>query len=173
MAVETLSGPYASVVGPGHGLSGDLKVAFGYYVFDTTAVEDGDIRKLNILPANILVVGGYFITDNIDSNATETLDIDVGWAANGGGSAVYTDTRSGVSFTNAGASADADGFAKGGVLTADAVAGLVADGFAIRPYTILVPKYFSHRTQVQAEVNAAAATMGGGTLTAYTYYIQL
>lgn len=174
MAVETLSGPSAAVVGAGVGLAGGLKVQHGYYTFDTTAVEDGDIRKLCKLPGKSMVVGGWLVAENIDSHGTETLDIDIGWADNGDGSATYVDSQSGVTYTNmsAGAAA-ADGLVNSGVLTADGVTGVVAAGLEYRPFLFTKPIYFSKETQIQAEVNAAAATMGGGTLGVYVLYYMI
>lgn len=176
MAVETLAGPFAAVVGPGHGLAGNVKVKHGYFTFDTTALDVGDIRQLCKLPARSMAFGGWLVTDNIDSNAAETLDIDIGWADNGGGSATYVDNSASTpeTYTNMGAGvADSDGFVNSGVLTADGVTGIVAAGQEYRPFLLAKPVYFSEETQIQALVNAIAATMGGGTLTIYILYWML
>ena len=174
MAVETLSGEFASIVGPTEGLFGDTKTWFGRYNFGTVVVEDGDIRKVLKLPGRILVVGGELWSGDLDSNATETIDFDVGWAANGGGSVTYTHTGSGFTFTNAGASADPNGFITSGVLIGDAITNLTASGINYRPVPLITgPLYFSHETQVQFEVNAASATPADAQAWLFLRYIAL
>ncbi len=173
MAVETLSGEYAAVVGPGHGISGNVKSMFGRYNWGTVVVEDGDIRLLFKLPANVLVIGGRFWAGDLDTG-TETIDIDIGWAANGGGSATYTDSRANYTFTNSGASASATGFVNSGVLTGDAITDFIAAGINHRPFPMTTgPLYFSHETQVQAEVNAPSATPADAQMWVFIDYIQL
>lgn len=172
--MTTFSGPRAAVVGPADGLAGCVKIQHGAYTFGTTALVVNDVYKLCKIPAKILVHGGYLVMDNIDSNATETIDIDIGWADNGGGSATYTDTGSGEVYTNMGAgAANSAGFVNSGVLTADGVTGLVAAGQEIRHFYFTKPVYFSQETQVQGLVNAIAATMGGGVLGIYVNYRTL
>lgn len=157
MAVETLSGEYATAYPRAFVGAGVLQVAFGRYNFGTTAVEDGDIRKVLQLPGKCLVHGGELVTGDLDSG-TETIDIDLGWAA-AGGSDTWTDPRSGIVYTNAAASADPDGFINSGVLTGDAITDLKAAGINWRPILLPTgPLYFSHVTTVQLEVNAGAAT---------------
>jgi len=171
MAVETLAGPYTNVVGPGHGLSGDIKAAFGYYDFGTVVIEDGDIRTLFKLPPRCIVIGGWMMMGDGDTG-TETLDFDLGWTANGGGSETYTDSRSGITYTNAGSVADANGFFAGGVLTGDALVGAAGSNF--RPVTLQAgPLYFSRETQVQFEVNAPAATPAAFLATAVLLYVMV
>lgn len=123
-----------------------------------------------------MLFGGWLVTDNIDTNGTETLDIDIGWADNGGASATYVDASGSTpeTYTNMLAgSASATGIVNSGVLTADGVTGVVAAGQEYRPFLFTKPIYFSEETQIQAEVNAAAATMGGGTLAVYLMYYML
>lgn len=175
MAVETLAGPYASALPFGHGLAGNLKVAFGTYAAGTVVVEDGDIRTLCKLPKNSLVIGGWVMAGDGDTG-TETLDWDIGWAANGGGSATYVDTRTGTNlttYTNSGASASATGFCNSGVLTGDAITDLMAAGSNLRIFPITTPLYFSEETQVQLEVNAPAATPASYNILCVVLYIQL
>lgn len=158
MAVETLAGAFANVVGASHGLAGSVKAAVGVYDFGVVVIEDGDIRTMCKIPARSLVIGGWMWAGDLDTG-TETVDIDIGWAANGGGSATYTDTASGVEYTNAAASASATGLVNSGVLTGDAITDLVAAGNNFRPFPLITgPLYFSEVTQIQAEVNAPAAT---------------
>lgn len=160
MAVETLDGEvYAYGPGPHNGLFGDTKTWFGRYNFGTVVVEDGDIRRALILPRRSLVVGGELWTGELDTNATDTINFDVGWAANSGGSATYTIPGTSITFTNAGATADPNGFITPGVLTSAAITNLVAAGVNYRPLPLPTgPLYFSEDTVVQFEVNAPSAT---------------
>ena len=105
-------------------------------------VEDGDIFELGKIPANCLVYGGWIAVDDIDTG-TE-IDIDVGWAA-AGGSDTYTDTQTGVTYTNAAATADPDGFVNTGVLTGDGSAGSLCCGQTLRWMVLPDPLYFSRR----------------------------
>ena len=85
----------------GSGDGGSLKYAYG--TLDIAAnPTDGDIYEMCRLPAGAVILGGWFRGDRLDTNATETLDLDLGWAANG---------------TEA---ADPDGLGNLGVLTGDA-----------------------------------------------------
>lgn len=159
MAVETLDGEiYAYGPGPHNGLFGDTKTWFGRYNFGTVVVEDGDIRRALILPRRSLVVGGELWTGDLDSG-TETIDFDVGWTANGAGSATYTIPGTSLTFTNAAATASATGFINSGVLTGDAITDLVAAGVNYRPVPLPTgPLYFAEDTTIQFEVNAPSAT---------------
>lgn len=161
----------ASTVQPyGHGLAGTVKAAFGRYQL-TANPSVNDVIELCKLPKNCIVIGGMLYADNIDTNATETLDIDIGWPANGGGSATLT-TSTGTTWTNSGASADSDGFINTGVLEADAVTGIVAAGTSMRPFPMAGgPVFFSEDTMVQGLVNAAAATFAAGYISVVVYYI--
>jgi hypothetical protein len=62
------------------------------------------------LPKGAIVHGGMVYSDDLDTNATETLDLDIGWADNG---------------VNA---ADPDGLGNLGVLGTDTVAGIKPEG---------------------------------------------
>lgn len=173
MAVETLEGEWANAVGPSSGLFGNTKTWFGRYNFSTVVVEDGDIREVLKLPGQILVVGGELWTGDLDTG-TETIDFDVGWTANGGGSATYTLPGVDYTFTNSGASASATGFINSGVLTGDVITDLVAAGINYRPVPLASgPLYFSHETQVQFEVNAPSATPADAAAWLYLRYIPL
>lgn len=161
MAIETLSGEYAALVGPTAGLFGNQKIWFGRYNFGTVVVEDGDIRKVLKLPRRSLVVGGELWTGDLDTG-TETLDFDVGWAANGAGTGTgttYTVPGTTLTFVNSGGSASATGFINSGVLTGDVITDLVAAGINYRPVPLPTgPLYFAEDTTVQFEVNAPSAT---------------
>ena len=115
------------------------------------------------LPAGAVVLGGHLYAADIDTNATETLDIDVGWAANGG-SGTYD-------------SADSDGLGNFGVITGDAfatgnvsnetgvhypLAGLLATG--------VLPS-FTAETTIQVLFNATAATFSAGSVSVVVFYV--
>lgn len=131
-----------------------MHVATGTYEIAANPA-DGDIYQLCKLPANAVVVGGWIYADDIDTGA-ETLDMDVGWAANG------TDA------------ADPDGFGNLGVWTGDAVAGIKPETGNYYPLGgVLItagPKKFSAETTIQVEANAAANAGGTGTLTLVVIY---
>lgn len=157
MAAETLTATRAAAGFPvyaGKG-GGSLCVAWGKYEIAAN-VEDGDIFEMCKVPADATVVGGWIMGDDLDTNATETLDMDVGWAANGVDAA------------------DPDGFGNLGVWTGDAVSDLkpVAGTYFPLQGVLLEdgPKTFSAETTIQVEANAAAATGGTGTLTVVVLY---
>lgn len=172
MAAETLtSSQAADNVQPfGHGLAGTVKAAFGKYAVAAN-VEDGDIFEMCKLPKNCIVVGGAFYAGDMDTG-TEALDMDVGWAANGGGAATFTD-NTGTTWSNSGENASAAGFVNAGVLSGDTITDLLA-GSNMRPFPMATgPLYFSEETMVQVEANVAAATFAAGTITVVVYYVVL
>lgn len=150
---------------PGHGFGGTLNVAWGTINIAANPA-DGDIYKMFWLPAGFLVLGGTFVSADLDTG-TEELDIDVGWAADGSSAADTTEIR-GKELTSSGNSASVAGFVNSGVLTGDAVAGLTSGG-NVRLIMPTVPLWFAERTMVQLEANAASATFAAGdaTLTLY------
>jgi len=161
MVAETLTGPRAraKVAKSGHGYGAALYGVYGYY--DVAAqVEDGDIFELCWTPKNFLALYGAFTAGDLDTG-TEAIDIDLGYAANGGGSETYI-APWGETLTNVGA-ASATGLVNAGVLTGDAIAtDLVAAGSNWRPLLMTTPLFFSRPTLIQAEANAAAATFAAG-----------
>lgn len=168
MVAETLTASPLPV-GAGHGLSKNLKIFYNKYEIPAQ-VEDGDIFELGYLPKNVMVCGCVFVADDIDTG-TEALDMDVGWAANGGGSATYTDPETGHTYTNSGASASAAGFSNAGVLTGDGLAELHTGNQRVQFY--VDPLYFSEKTMVQIEANAAANAFAAGGAAVYLIYYAL
>lgn len=131
--------------------AGILCAAYGSYSVASNPA-DGDIWQLCKIPAGAVVVGGYFWASDMDTG-TETLDIDVGWAANGN------------------EAADPDGLVNAGVLTGDAITGLTAGG-NVRPFDMSAgPLTFTAETTIQAEANAAAATFAAGTIYVVVHYV--
>jgi len=145
----------------GVGDGGSLKVAYGS--IDVAAnPADGDIYEMCRLPAGATIVGGFFRGADMDTNATETLDLDLGWAANGG-SGTYD-------------SADPDGLGNLGVLTGDAfatgnIANVVSYNYPMNGLlnTGVFPT-FTKETVIQIEANAAAATFAAGTISIVIFY---
>lgn len=168
MAAETLTNTYMTV-GAAHGLAKNLKIWHRKYEIAAN-VEDGDIFELGYIPANTMVCGCIFVLDDIDTG-TEALDMDVGWAANGGGSATYVDPDTGVTYTNSGASASATGLCNAGVLTGDGLAESHTGNMRIQFYPD--PLYFSAQTKIQIEANVAANAFAAGTAAVYLIYYVL
>lgn len=168
MTAETLSNSPLTV-GAAHGLAKNTKIWHRKYEIAAN-VEDGDIFELGYLPANVMVCASVFVCDDIDTG-TEALDMDVGWAANGGGAATYTDSETGVTYTNSGTTASATGFNNAGVLTGDGIAELHTGNQRIQFFAD--PLYFSEKTKVQIEANVAANAFAAGTAAVYLLYYAI
>ncbi len=156
-----------------HNLAGVLHAAVGE-ISVTANPADNDIYTLVTLPAGALVVDAEFWVDDLDTG-TEVLDIDFGWASNGGGTETYT-AGDGTVYTNAFGTADPDGFVNSGVLTGDATtdqpviaagagsyfrSGAFTDGYL----------YASRETTVQAEANVAANVFTAGKISCCIKYV--
>lgn len=137
--------------------AGDLCCAYGTLTIGTNPA-DGDIYEMCRVPAGAVVVGGYIYAVDLDTNATETLDMDIGWADNG------SDV------------ADPDGFGNLGVWTGDVtvdVKPVVGNRFPLQGVLLTEgPKAFVNETVIQIEANAAAATAGTGVLSLVVYYVN-
>jgi hypothetical protein len=171
MAAETLTNTFLPV-GSTHGLSHNVKVHYLSYSIASAAVEDGDIWKLGFLPANVVVVGGWVATTDMDTGA-EALDIDVGWDANGAGSATYTDPDNGITLTNSGSTASAAGLCNVGTMTGDGIAEVYQAAVNYRPIVLPTPLYFAAKTMVQLEANTPAGTQAAGTFGVYLLYYAI
>jgi hypothetical protein len=104
-----------------------------------------------------VVVGGWFTGDDMETEATTpTLDIDIGWEANG------TDL------------VDTDGFGNMGVLNGSAVTNVVPVASIFRPLQGVLNsegvKAFAAETWVSGLVNASATTGNTGTLAVKVLY---
>ena len=102
MATLTASKAKTSFPRPAVGDAGNLKCQVETYEL-TANPTAGDVLEMFWLPANARVVAGWLYAEDLDTNATELIQMDVGWAANG------VDAP------------DADGFLNSGVLTGDPV----------------------------------------------------
>lgn len=134
--------------------TGVLRVAHGSYTHATNLAAATIIEYVRV-PKGAVVVGGWWGGDDLDTNATEELDIDIGWAANGVDSA------------------DPDGFGNLGVLTGDASVHLGAAGIWCPLQGTLLsggPVTFNAETVLQAVVNVDAATGGTGTTSMVVYF---
>lgn len=122
-----------------------------------------DIFNMCKLPAGAVVLGGHLYAADLDTDATETLDLDVGWAANGG-SGTYD-------------SADADGLGNFGVITGDAfAAGNVSNVTGVHYplagllVTGVLPS-FTKETTITVTAIDDAATLTAGSLSVVVYYV--
>ena len=157
--LQTVSLPATPAAGSP--MPGVMHCATGTYTFAANPTA-ADIVELCVLPAGARIVGGFIYSQDLDTG-TETLDIDLGWTANGG-SGTYD-------------AADPDGLGNLGVWNGDAfalgnlwniagqcwvLAGILATG--------VLPS-FTKKTKIQAVVNVTAAATGTGSFTAVIYYV--
>jgi hypothetical protein len=159
-AAETVTSTAAAGPIYGQGQAGNLKVAVGTYDV-TAAFEDGDIFEMVRLPAGAKIVGGSFYADDMDTGA-EALELDIGWAANGG--------------TGDYDSADVDGLLNSGVITGDVfaagnISNIVGVNYPLNGLfaTGETPE-FTEPTTVQIECIAPATTFAAGTMSLVIYY---
>lgn len=136
--------------------SGSVGVAYGTIEVAANPVA-ADVYEMCRIPKGAIVLEGRFYSDDLDTNATETLDLDVGWAANGV------------------EAADPDGFGNFGVFTTDTVAGVKPEaGYNFPLGGKLItdgPQAFSAETIVTVNCVATAATFAAGTMTVVVYYV--
>lgn len=135
--------------------SGIMQVAYGSYdiAADPSAA---DIVELCRIPAGAVVLGGWLRCEDIDAHATATVDIDVGYAANGD------------------VSADPDGFGNFGVLNAAAVTNYLPEAGILLPLHGVLkdgPLAFTRETIVQATFTGSPATFAAGTITVVVMYV--
>jgi hypothetical protein len=118
-----------------------------------------DIYQFCRVPTGAVVTGGWVIGEDIDTNATETLDMDVGWAANGI------------------EAANPDGFGNFGVLVGDVLVEYKAEEGILLPFqgvlASLGPQTFSAETIIEMVCNVTAATFAGPKqLSVYVDYVN-
>jgi hypothetical protein len=115
-----------------------------------------DYYEMCRLPAGAVVVGGMFYSGDLDTNATETLDLDIGWLANGVEAANLT------------------GFGNYGVQGTDTLAGIKSEsGYQYPLGGVLIttgPQAFSAETVIVVNTIATAATFAAGTMSVVVYY---
>lgn len=139
--------------GPG----GVVCAAYGYIDIATNPVA-ADVYRLCKVPAGATVIGGKVFSGDLDTNATETLDLDFGWESNGSDAA------------------DPDGFGNYGVQGTDTVAGVKPEaGYNYDFAGVLQtagPKTFARETVLTATCIATAATFQAGRLSMVAYYVN-
>jgi hypothetical protein len=130
--------------------AGVLQAAYGK--IDLAANPSvNDVLKFCKVPAGAVIIDGFMRAEDIDSNASETLDIDIG------------------------TSADTDAFGNFGVLVGDAVTGYLPEGGTRLPLHGTLkdgPVAVTSETTIQGIVNAVAATFAAGTITVVVYYVM-
>lgn len=135
--------------------SGSLCVARGAIDL-TTNPTAGDVLSMCKVPAGATVVDGFIRAVDLDTDATETIDLDAGWAA------------------NADEVADPDGFGNFGVQTGDAVAGYLPVAGIRLPFAGVLQsagsKTFTAETTLTITAVAGAATGGTGYIEMVVYY---
>lgn len=146
----------ANLSGSGAGAGNDVKCAFGTYEI-ATALSSDDTITMFTLPAGATVICGWLQADDLDTNMTETIELDVGTGA-----------------TASGTAADPDKFLNSGALNGDAVTNVLPEGGIRLPlFGVLKdgPWTATEDTDVVITVTAAAATGGTGTVTVTILYL--
>lgn len=156
MAIVYGSGALPGVPTPGLPIpKGAQGVAWGYYTHASNLAAATEIQYCRV-PAGATVIGGFWQCTDLDTNSTEELDIDIGWAANG------TDN------------ADTDGFGNNDVLTGDVSVHLPVAGIWIPFHNVIANpgfKLFAAETILTATVNVDAATGGTGVSKMVAYFV--
>lgn len=151
--MATVSASRASALNPVPNTS-VLRVAWGTYTHASNLAATTIIEYCRI-PKGAVLVGGYFSATDLDTDATEEIDIDIGWAANGVDAA------------------DPDGLGNLGTITGDVSVHLGAAGIFFPFQNVMFsagPITFGAETVLQAVVNTDAATGGTGQSTLVAYY---
>lgn len=163
MAAETLTAARAASTVPVFKGAGGGAVCAAYGTYEIAAnVETGDIFKMCKVPGGATIIGGWFYGDDIDVG-TEALDMDIGWAANGG-SGTFD-------------SADADGLGNLGTLTGDAFAAGSTSPTAglIYPFSGVFADgdlpTFTYDTTIQITANTAANSFSAGAVSIVVLYV--
>lgn len=136
--------------------AGIVCAAYGSYDFAANPTI-ADIIELTKVPAGAVVIGGWYRLEDIDTNANETVDIDIGYAANGA------------------VAADPDAFGNFGVQNGDAVTNYLPEGGTLFPLNgVLKDGFvtFSRDTVITATIVAAAATFAAGTMSVVVLYVN-
>ena len=142
--------------------AGLVCAAYGTVTVSTDPTPN-DVYEMCKVPAGAVILGGHLYAADLDTNGTETLDLDVGWAANGG-SGTYD-------------SADADGLGNFGVITGDAFAGGNVSNVTGVHYPLAgllvtgVLPSFTEETTITVTAIDDAATLTEGALSVVVYYV--
>lgn len=153
-------------------LSGVLHVAYGEVDLAANPTA-ADLVRIVKVPAGALLIGGEIWIEDLDTG-TEEFDMDLGWAANGGGSETFT-TSTGIVYTNAFGTLSSDGIRNTGVITGDAQSTYEPHTSGGQYYKLGIftdgPKYCSRDTTFQGTIIADAATFAAGKIWARMEYL--
>lgn len=143
--------------------AGLLSAAYGTYAVAANP-SAADVIEMCWVPAGAVIVGGWIYAGDIDTNASETLDYDLGWAANGG-SGTYD-------------AADSDGLGNLGVMNGDAFANPSISAVTGNIIPVQGPflsdgilPYFTKKTKIQITFVATAATFAAQDISVVIFYI--
>lgn len=156
--MATVTADRAASTAPISGLpipNGALGVAWGVYNHASNLAA-GTIIQYCKVPAGATVIGGFWQAVDLDTNANEELDIDIGWEA------------------TADEIADEDGFGNLGTLTGDTSVHLPVAGLWI-PFAGIIQsagyKTFTAQASLAATINTDAATGGTGISKMVAWYV--
>lgn len=132
-------------------------VCKGWGTYDLTAnVEVGDLYEMYRVPKGASVFAGVVYAEDLDTNGSETLELDIGWADNGSDAV------------------DLDGFGDLDVWIGDAITDLLNVAGIWRPYVNIIQtegfKLFVRETIIQLDAVAVAATFSAGQMSTYGLY---
>lgn len=140
----------------GAAAKGVLQVAVGVYDYATN-IAGASIIEFCRVPKGATVIGGFVQGSDLDTNGTEEIDFDIGWAANGVDNA------------------DTDGFGNFGTLTGDAVAEFRPVAGIYLPFVNVIQdtgfKTFGAETVITGVINTDAATLTAGRLKVVVFYV--
>lgn len=131
------------------GGAGQVMCAYGVYEVAVALVQN-DVIKFCKVPANSVVLGGWFRGDDIDTG-TEVFDFDIG------------------------TSADTDAFLNSGVITGDATTDVKPEVSILYQLNGTLkdgPQLVTAETTIQGICNVAANAGGTGTLSVTVLYTQ-
>lgn len=123
--------------------AGVMSVYYGKYDFATNP-SAADIVEFFKVPAGFIALGGHLRIEDIDTNLTETFDMDIG------------------------DSGDTDRLGNFGVRTGDAVTDYLPEGGTLLPLHGTLkdgPVTYASETMITGTIVAAAATFAAGTAT--------
>ena len=139
MAGETTNADeYSTTAFKGHGIQ--LCALDVTHEVSTGELELADVIQIGKIPAGATYVGGFIATDDLDSNGTPALDLDVG------------------------DDDDADGLAGTGSIGQAAAVNTFAGAYITNKTTTTAEK------TIKVTVTAAAATAAAGTIRVVVYY---
>jgi hypothetical protein len=136
--------------------AGILCAAYGSYDFAAEPAA-ADILEICKVPAGAVILDGFVRTEDLDTDASESIDIDVGYAANGA------------------VAADPDAFGNFGIQTGDAVTGYLPEGGVRLPFHGTLkdgPVTLTRETTITVTFFDDPATFAAGTVTVVVYYVN-